>query len=182
MGAPCERPKRGFYYGSVIQDLKFLRDLPDPQRDAVYRWEHAVLADLPREDVLGAVNFGVRMREARAASVKYIEHLWQRHAANFKPYWPGAPYLRIGNDCVRLPPRRRVATRAHAQISAHSIYCRLSGLYRSTILHEVCHLLTWRDHHGPEFCAGLVHLWAHEFHIERSYALKLAVEHGVQIA
>lgn len=176
-----ERPEWGSVY--FIPELWNLSK-EDPQRERAYRWEDTVLGEMEREKLLGTPpgERGVTKKEARSGAVGYLEHLWKSYSPLYKPYFIGVPYLRIGfpRELLSIGPRKRL--KAHARTQSHSIYCPLDMLYRRTMIHEVCHLLAWRDHHGPEFCAALVHLWEQEFGIRESRARWLALAHGVQIA
>jgi hypothetical protein len=189
--APIERPKRGYCYFGLWREMKLLTVAEDPQRDRVYRWEDTVLGEKECEEriplhalLLGEVpgERGITKSQARSGAVAYLEHLWKSYSPHFAPYFIGTPYLRIGFPRERLSMGPRKPLKATAHVQNHSIYCPLGMLYRKTIVHEVCHLLTWRDRHGPEFCAALVHLWEHEFNIRRSRAEWFAAVHGVQIA
>jgi hypothetical protein len=77
----------------------------------------------------------------------------------------------------------RVRKLAHAAVPRHRIYCRLEGLKRWVIVHEVAHLLAWRDPagHGAHFCRILMQLWAAEFGIDPEVAFEAAARHGVEI-
>lgn len=181
-----ERPERGAFYFGIYREMKSLTVAGDPQRERVYAWEQEVHGELEREELLGTLPGcrGVSKQEARTGAVAYIEHLWNSYSPHFEPYFTGMPYLRIGFPrslfSIAAAPRKRHA--AHASVQKHSIYCKLDALTRSTIVHEVCHLLAWRDRHGPEFCRALVHLWEQEFKIHPTRSRMFAAKHGVQIA
>jgi hypothetical protein len=148
----------------------------DPQRRRVYAWEFEVLGG--REHMFGrARNDGLigpysiaDTRSVRAAARKaadaYLAHLWQRERRRATPFQ------------ARAVSRR---PHAHANSLRHEIYC-TSAVRRTTLVHEVAHLLTWRDGgHGPQFCGVLLTLWQREFGIDRARALSVAARMDVAI-
>lgn len=178
------RPPRGTVDLDFWGILKSRRDAGDPQRHRVYLWQQDVLGHLQPEPLLGeGANHRLTQADARAAALGYLAHLWATHARDFRPYYPGIPYLRVGfATALRRCRRRRAIRVAHAVPQRHAIYCRLESLNRTTLIHEVCHLLVWGGGHGPEYCAALVLLWEREFGIDRGHALALATRMNVQVA
>lgn len=177
------RPPRGTVDLDFWRVLKSRRAAGDPQRRRVYLWQQDVLGHLQPEPLLGeGANRRLTQANARAAALGYLAHLWATHARDFRPYYPGMPYLRVGfATALRRRRRRRAVHVAHAVPQRHSIYCRAEGLNRSTLVHEVCHLLVWGDGHGPQYCAALALLWEREFGIDRQRSLSAATRFGVEV-
>jgi hypothetical protein len=179
------RPTRGHPDPAFCQLLKERRATRDVQRKRVYAWEREVLGHLQDEPLLGLLP-GVRRlsrQRARQAGLDYLNHLWRTYTPKFTPYYEGLPYLRIGFAAAvrRGWGRRRILYGAHAVPARHQIYCRIRSLRRTTLVHEVCHLLVWGDGHGPAFCAALLLLWEREFGIEPQVALNLAARMQVKV-
>jgi hypothetical protein len=158
------------------QLLKARRKARDPQRRRVYAWEQETVGHLDDEPLLGEADRRITQPRARQAALIYLTHLWTTYAKQFRPYYCGVPYLRVGFATARgrSRPRRRAGYGAYAVPLRHEIYCRLGSLRRTTLVHEVCHLLVWSEGHGPAFCAALICLWEQEFGIDPSKALSLA--------
>lgn len=178
-----ERPPRGTINLEFCRVLKAKRGARDSQRRRVYAWEREVLGNLQSEGLLGE-QAGRRITQAgaRTAGLGYLTHLWAAHARDFRPYYRGVPYLRVGFAAALHPGRYRRAMRvAHAVPQRHSIYCRVESLRRTTLVHEVCHLLAWGDAHGPDYCAALVLRWEREFGIDRTHALAVAARFNVNV-
>ena len=172
-GAVVLRPRRGSFDLSFWQQLLARRKRGDPQRRRVYAWQREALGALQEEPLLGEEARRISQQGARAAALAYLTHLWTTYAREFKPYYHGVPYLRVGFAIGRRL-RRRATFGAYAVPHRHAIYCRLASLRRTTFVHEVCHLFAWGDGHGPDFCATLVWLWEREFGIDPGMALTLA--------
>ena len=178
------RPPRGTIDLGFWHLLKARRARGDPQRRRVYLWQGEVLKHLQPEPLLGeGANRRLTQANGRTAALGYLAHLWASYAKDFQPYYPGVPYLRVGfATALKRRLRGRAIHMAHAVPQRHSIYCRVESLNRSTLLHEVCHLLVWGDGHGPDFCAALLLLWEREFAVDRTHALTLARRLDVQVA
>ena len=173
-GAPrVLRPRRGACDPDLWQQLHARRTRGDPQRRRVYAWQREVLGELQAEALLGEQGRRITQQGARAAALAYLTHLWTSYAPDFKPYYRGVPYLRVGFATGRRA-RRRATFGAYAVPHRHAIYCRLASLRRTTFVHEVGHLFAWGDGHGPDFCATLVQLWEREFGIDPCMALVVA--------
>lgn len=168
------RPRRGSVDLGLWHELHARRKRGDPQRRRVYAWQREVLGELQQEPLLGEVGRRITQQGARAAALAYLTHLWMTYAREFKPYYGGVPYLRVGFATGRRPRRRRATFGAFAVPHRHAIYCRLASLRRTTFVHEVGHLFAWGDGHGPDFCATLVWLWEREFAIDPGMALAVA--------
>ncbi len=168
------RPRRGSFDLGLWHELHARRRRGDPQRRRVYAWQREVLGELQQEALLGEEGRRITQQGARAAALAYLTHLWTTYAQEFKPYYRGVPYLRVGFATGRRPRRRRATFGAYAVPHRHAIYCRLASLRRTTFVHEVGHLFAWGDGHGPDFCATLVWLWEREFGIDPGVALALA--------
>jgi hypothetical protein len=168
------RPRRGSFDPGFWQELHARRKRGDPQRRRVYAWQREALGALQEEPLLGEEARRISQPGARAAALAYLTHLWTTYAREFKPYYGGIPYLRVGFATGRRLRRRRATFGAYAVPHRHAIYCRLASLRRTTFVHEVCHLFAWGDGHGPDFCATLVWLWEREFGIDPHMALTLA--------
>jgi hypothetical protein len=179
-----------------VAEGKLLRGRDRLQAQKAYQWERAVLAEhlgyrcpLLRRNFRGDEIFpgGFTADRAgelqvRAAALEFLARVWTTYAPNYRPRRIEVPRLRIGfRVCLRGLPSSRPLS-AHARILSHAIYVPLDMLRRSTILHEIAHLLTPATEHGPVFCAALADLWNAEFGIEKPRALQLADEHGVQVA
>ena len=174
-----DRPRRGYVYFELWQEIRKRATKDDPQRDAAYAWERAVLGSDPitgwaRRSLLppGAST----QKVARRCALDYLEHLWSSYSSAFTPFFSGIPYLRIGSltrDADRPWIARGTRVQGHARVQDHAIYLSTCGLYREVLAHEVCHLLAWRDRHGPDFCGALLHLWQHEFSVDRDHALAM---------
>lgn len=171
-----ERPLPGRYYPQIWRDLDQQIQRSDPQQQRVYEWQRGMIGR-SRHLIDGACTQASMRREA----VAYLEHLWSAYRGSFAPYFAGLPYLRLAslNRAESLAPSRRLS--GHASIYRHTIHLNTSGFYRETIVHEVCHLLAWRDCHGPQFCRALVHLWAGEFAIAPKAALDAAERRGIEV-
>jgi hypothetical protein len=181
---PLQKPRRGAFDAAFLQLLLATRAAGDSQRRRVYAWQRETLGELQHEALLGeGPGRRITQRGARRAALAYLAHLWSTYAQSYAPYYCDVPYLRIGFATGLARPRRRTRLRygAYAVPLRHAIYCRLASLRRSTLVHEVCHLLVWREGHGPRFCAALIALWELEFGIERSRSLASAARHGVTV-
>lgn len=168
------RPPRGTFDLGLWHELHARRKRGDPQRRRVYLWQREVLGELQEEALLGEEGRRITQQGARAAALAYLTHLWTAYAQEFRPFYRGVPYLRVGFATGRRPRRRRATFGAYAVPHRHAIYCRLASLRRTTFVHEVGHLFAWGDGHGPDFCATLVWLWEREFGIDPGRALDLA--------
>lgn len=176
-GQRLSRPLRGTVDMDFWRALLMRRRAGDPQRHRVYRWQSEALGRLVHEPLLGQESVRrITQAAARSAALAYLTHLWSTYACSFTPYYSGVPYLRVGFVLGRRRRRRRrgFLYGAYAVPHRHEIYCRLASLRRPTFVHEVCHLFTWGDGHGPAFCAALIRLWEEEFGIRRSTSLALA--------
>lgn len=147
------RPRKGHFYLDLWREMKEQLTEGDAQRDAVYAWEKSLLDHEPL--VQGAFT----QASVRDAAAVYLEHLWTKYSPRFDPYFPGLPYLRIESFkrvAMQSPytKRRRRTSSAHARVYTHTIYLTHGGLSRQALVHEVAHLLTWRDRHGPTFCGA----------------------------
>jgi hypothetical protein len=178
------RPPRGSVDLDFCRALRALRAAGDPQRQRVYHWQREALGQLLHEPLLGQETARrITPAGARSAALAYLTYLWSTHATRFAPYYSGIPYLRVG---FALGRRRRRRGRgfvygAYAVPHRHEIYCRLASLRRATFVHEVCHLFTWGDGHGPAFCSALVRLWEQEFGIKSRESLALAARLRVAV-
>ena len=187
---------------AVVAEL--LADHKQRRRDyrreasAVYAWQGAVLAEQLgytdtilrwryRGDDLVPWPFAASRtgeRKVRSVALKYLEELWSRHVGRYAPWHPEVPKLTIGFRCClsERPRLRRRRAAAHARTYSHAIYVPLDLLNRTTLLHEVAHLLVPRSNHGPGFCAALIDLWERELGIDRAHALEVGVRFGVEFA
>jgi hypothetical protein len=174
-----ERPPRGQYFNELPH---WGERPPDPQRLSVYRWQRDVVGKFQREHLIpDFVDSASGRRAARAPADAYLARVWRTHANLFRPFFTGVPALRIGWRTA-MRPRSFGRSHAHAALGSHTIYVQLGACTRATILHEIAHLLAWRDHHGPHFCRALLYLWEKEFGVDRAHARAEAARLGVQVA
>jgi hypothetical protein len=178
------RPRRGTVDTEFREVLKARRQRRDPQRRRVYAWEQETVGHLDHEPLLGeTADRKITQNGARKAALGYLTHLWTTYAKRFAPYYCGVPYLRVGFATARgkCRPRRRAGYGAYAVTLRHEIYCRLGSLRRTTLVHEVCHLFSWEEGHGPAFCVTLIRVWEQEFGIDPGRALSLAARQRVTV-
>lgn len=172
LAGTMERPEPGYFYGEIHNVPRLAGD---PQARAMYTWERRVLGGLWNEDPVGAMPDHTFSREGvRAAAAAYVEGVWARHAIRYSPFFTGVPSL-----LVRAELRR---DRARAHLQSHLIYTTIGFATRAVLLHEVAHLLEWRDNHGPLFCRTLIDLWAVELGVDAMHSRAIAAEMGVEVA
>jgi hypothetical protein len=173
-----DRPKRGRFYLPAWEELERLTATDDPQRQAVYKWERAVVTSRTPLQA-GAIT----QRTVRSEAVAYLNHLWSTYSPQFDPFFPGMPNLRLGSlkRACDFPWHDASRLIAHANAQTHTIYLSCEAFDRESLAHETAHLLAWQDRHGPIFCGALLRIWNGEFGIDRNCAMGFAARLGVAV-
>jgi hypothetical protein len=157
----------------------------DPQRQRCYDWERAFRPVEPQP-------VGIPVRHPfKPEFLQFFATAWEYgcglHGNSRAKKWP--QYIAADN-----PPRLRFSirlrsARGHAGFSfgragiwRPTLTIGGNGMTRGVLLHEMAHVLTTGDGHGPDFCRVALDLYVKFLGVDEGVALRLADEHGVRIA
>jgi hypothetical protein len=160
-------------------------DLHDPQRWRCYAWERAIR---PPEEQPSAIS--VR-KPFTPEFLRFFVDAWDYgfglYGNSKVKKWPNM----VAAD---RPPRLRFSIRLRRASGTAgfsfgrddrlrpTITIGSMGMTRHTLLHELAHVLTAGDGHGPDFCRVALDLYVKFLSVDEAQALKLADEYGVKIA
>lgn len=160
----------------------------DPQRSAVYQWEDWILSEA----------YVLPLGSMRGETLNWARNVWQVALGHFAPECPRFPTIeispRMGVERITFaadirairngrPPRLRGSGGASGSASVFCHHIKLSRwATRATLLHELAHLLTPKDAHGPRFCAALIYLYECHLGVPLNLMRVTAPYFGVEVA
>lgn len=156
----------------------------DPQRQNCYAWERSFR---PVEETPAAISvrkpFAPEFLQFFATAWEYGYGLHGKSRVRELPQFVCAERLPKLRYCNRL---RRVRAMADMRFDRKGVFgptITMGPLYtRPILLHEIAHVLTNGDWHGPDFCRVALDLYVKFLGVEESHALWFARQHGVRVA